>query len=571
MDMFNYKIKGKVICDNRIYDTKELIEIVNNTKQFLLNNYSEDKIIAIAMPRCVYLLTSILALLDSRITYLLIDVDLQPKKRINYILNDAGVNTILSISTLEYEFDDRNVIYVDNIRKYEQKGMLCCGNKLAYILYTSGTTGCPKGVEISRDALNNFISGIVNVIKFNSNDRIVSFTSPSFDIFFLEAILPIYFGLTVVLASSEEVKNSSKKIDLIRRFDVNMLQITPSGLRLLSMIDENLNFLNNIHTIMVGGEVFPIELLDRLQLKNNLKIYNMYGPTETTIWSTIADLSNCDYVHLGEPICCTEIFLLDNNLCDVENGEKGEICISGKGLSDGYHGNKELTKRSFCKLPRFANKTVYRTGDIGVLDNNGNLLYVGRIDNQIKLHGHRIELEEIEATILLYKQITSSVVCFNEKNEEIIAFYSTVDKNVDEKIFLELKKYLPKYMIPNKFICVENFIYTSNGKIDRKAVLDRYLKEISKNNIANANCDISIMDTISLVLSKCLHVPNIVVDYNMSLEQVGFDSITYVEFIVELETLLNIDFEENVLVMDNFENLKQLCEYISLLVNHRGA
>lgn len=568
---FDYKIHGSIIFGNRLYENYEILKIVNKTKNYVLSNFYDNKLVAIAMPRCVYLLTSVLALLESKIAYLLIDIDLQPQKRIEYILEDSNVNTVLTISTCEYDFSGKQVVNVDEIEDNSKCNIESSNSNLAYLLYTSGTTGFPKGVEISRESLHNFIKGITNIIKFNSSDRIISFTSPSFDIFFLEAIMPLYFGMTVVLGSSQEIKNPQKQLELIQYHKINMMQITPSGLRLLSKVDKDLTFLKNIHTIMVGGEVFPLEILQKLQLNLNMKIYNMYGPTETTIWSSVADLSNSDYIHLGSPILNTEIFLLDDSLCRVSDGVKGEICISGSGLANRYHNNEELTSSKFRKIAQLSNRVVYRTGDIGVINSSGKLLYVGRMDNQIKFHGHRIELEEIETAILSLENITDSVVCFDEKNEELVAFYSSTDGKIDENIIAKLKVVLPKYMIPNKFILVENFIYSSNGKIDRKAVLRRYLEDVSKTNKPNENSEDSIIDGINLLVSKCLHISDDSIDWNLTIEQLGFDSITYVEFIVELEKLLNINFEENVLSMDNFENLNQLYEYISSLIDFRGV
>ena len=567
---FEYKIQGNVIFNNKLFCKTELENIVQRTKKYILTHCNTE-MIAIAMPRSVFLLTSILTLLDCRIAYILIDVDLMPKERIDYILKDSGVHIVLTVSNFKYNFLGKQVIKVDEIEDSR-----CCvsdyrvSNALAYLLYTSGTTGHPKGVEISRKSLSNFIEGITHIIQFNRSEKIVSFTSPSFDIFFLEAIMPLYFGMTVVLGSKQEINNPQNQIQLIKSHKVNMIQITPSALRLLSKVDTELTFLSYVHTIMVGGEVFPQEILGKLQLYPNLKIYNMYGPTETTIWSSVADLTTSDCVHLGAPICNTEIMLLNQDLCVVDDEIEGEICISGLGLAERYHNNEKLTKEKFCALQQPFNKTVYRTGDIGVVDGNGKLLYVGRNDNQIKFHGHRIELEEIEATILSTEKVSIVVVCFDKESDQLIAFYSSKCRNLEETFFQDMKAKLPRYMIPSKFIFVKEFIYTSNGKIDRDAVLNQYLKnlEIDYNETEERN---SVLNLISFAASKCLNVSKNLVFFDLSIEQLGFDSITYVEFIVELEALLELDFDENILSIDNFENLNQLYDYILSLNDVRGV
>lgn len=563
-------ISGKVIHNNKLYSNKEILELVDRIKSYILNNYNGITMVAVAMPKSVYLLSTILALLDCRITYLILDLEVQPKERIDYILEDSGVNTILSISTLNYDFKDKNVINIDNINKETKLNnyyMVNSDNELAYIIYTSGTTGYPKGVEIYRNSLVKFVNGITEIISFSKNDRIVSFTSPSFDIFFLEAILPLYLGMTVILSTVSESKNPQSMIALILNNNVNILQLTPSGLRLLNAVDKKFKFLKNVHTIMIGGEVFPGELLSELQSLKNIKIYNMYGPTETTIWSSVANLTYSNYVHLGEPINDTEIFLLDENMHSVACGEKGEICISGGGLARGYYNNRELTKQRFCKIQELHNKLVYKTGDIGFVNSTGDLIYVGRLDNQIKNKGHRIELEDIELNILQIEEVDSAVVCFEDDRKELITFYTSKKGDISKMIYSQLKIKLPEYMIPHKFILAKNFLYTSSGKIDRKNMLEKYYSNVVMNDNDDLKLNKEIKETILSIVSKHINIKTSEIDFFIPLSDIGFDSITYVEFIVELESKFNIEFQENVLVINYFKNLEELYMCVSELKN----
>lgn len=567
-----HKIRGEIIYNNKLFQSQETEELIATIKNYILYNIYENRIIAIAIPRSNYLIASILALIEAKLAYVLVDMDLQPKERIEYILNDANVAVVLSVSYVEYELFGRDVVYVDELEynksKKQRKNPFKHASDLAYINYTSGTTGMPKGVKVSRNALNNFVLGILEKIPFEQDDVIASFTSPGFDIFFLEAILPMYLGLTVVIATEDEKNNPQRKIDLIKKFNIDMLQITPSELRMLYKIDESLSFLQGLSKLLIGGEQFPAELLSKLK-QNKFKIYNMYGPTEATIWTSVADLSASDYVHLGTPLLNTEMLLLDAKLYPVSTGDKGEICISGLGLADGYHNKEDLSKEKFCAIPHMFGKIIYRTGDIGIINEDGNLLYIGRCDNQIKLRGYRIELEEIEKALSANEYISETVVCFDKKNSELIAFYISKNGQKIQNLYDYLKLKLPKYMIPNKFVLTECINHSYNGKIDRISMIDQYME-------AKFNTDSYIFDSLNTVsnivfsnMSKYFGVLPDSINGNDSFEQLGFDSIKYVELILDLERAFGLDFEENVLDMYNFKNVNQLCEYISRLVERR--
>ena len=311
-------------------------------------------------------------------------------------------------------------------------------------------------------------------------------------------------GLTVVLANEDEQRNPKLMAKLIQNNAVDMIQMTPSRMQLLLNHDKELSCLQNVKEIMIGGESFPLSLLKTLQEKTSAKIYNMYEPTETTIWSAVSDLTVKKRIDIGHPIKNTEIYIVDENLYILPSGQAGEICISGKGLAKGYVGRDNLTSEKFLCLPQKPDIKVYRTGDMGRYLPDGDLEYLGRTDNQVKIRGHRIELEEIENHINQYNGIKQSVVVALEISEtdKILNAFFTSENEVDSKDikdYLSLK--LPDYMIPVRFKRVEEFIQTVNGKIDRKRVLECI--EIKSNEVAS---DTSIYDELPVVQKRAFDI-----------------------------------------------------------------
>lgn len=562
MDFYN-DLNGCLIFNNEMFYSDGLKKKVKAIEDKFSSNsiFDQNNLVAIAVPRSVYLIASVIACLDCGIVYLPIDIEGQPKNRINYALNSANIQTVVTLSSVNYDFGDRNIIYLDKCNIESDNIKLSFDSELAYILYTSGTTGNPKAVEVTRKGLINFIVSIPRIIKFAENDIIASFTNFTFDIFFLEAVLPLYCGMTVVLATKEQMENPRKSVKLLLDKKVTMLQSTPSRLRLLKLIDSELNCLKNLKTIMIGGEPFPVELLCSLQKIKDCNIYNMYGPTETTIWSSIADLTNTHEIHIGLPIHNTNFYLLDNNLNPVSKGQQGEICIGGLGLADGYLDNIKQTEKSFVYLPFKPFERVYITGDLGFYDENDKLIFIGRKDSQIKINGNRVELEEVEECLNSLKNIDISVVCFDFEHNELIAFYMAQYEIDEHETINELKQLIPDYMIPHKYVLIEKIYYTDSDKVNRKEMLNIYYKKI-----ANSDFDYNKSEIGKKITDIAVNILNSkVIDMSEPLDLIGFDSIKYITFIVELENEFDIEFGEDKLTMASFKDMNELMNYLSNL------
>ncbi|NOQ27954.1 MAG: amino acid adenylation domain-containing protein [Bacteroidales bacterium] len=343
---------------------------------------------------------------------------------------------------------------------------------LAYIIYTSGSTGTPKGVMIEHGNIVNFIYGMTNLISFKEKDILLSLTTVSFDIFGLEIFVPLTIGSSLVLGSNEDKLSPQNISSIILNKNVSILQLTPSTLKLIISDKESAKSLDLLNNLLVGGEELPLSLLTELREQYQSKIYNMYGPTETTIWSTAKDVSGTKVLNIGKPILNTQIYILGagNKLQAI--GVSGELCIAGDGLARGYNNNEELTKEKFIDHPYKEGEKLYRTGDLARWLPDGNIEFLGRIDHQVKIRGFRIELGEIENALLKHESIKESVVLAREdKDDKYLCAYIVCEGDLShEELRTFLFTGLPDYMIPSYFVELDSLPLTTSGKVNRKAL-----------------------------------------------------------------------------------------------------
>jgi acyl-coenzyme A synthetase/AMP-(fatty) acid ligase len=288
----------------------------------------------------------------------------------------------------------------------------------------------------------------------------------------LETILPLLSGLQVIMASEADQKDPTALASLITRQKVDLLQVTPSHLKLLLAAGNEPRMLQQLQVIMVGGEAFPADLLQELQQAFRGRIYNMYGPTETTVWSAIQELTGAAAVTIGGPIANTTLRIVDryNNLQPI--GLTGELCIGGDGLTRGYWKNALLTGEKIIPDPVNPNEKLYRTGDLVKWLPDGSIEFVGRADYQVKLRGFRIELGEIESQLMTYNGISQATVVKreNEGDEFLVGYYVAECEIEMTGIRNYLLGKLPDYMVPAYFVHLASMPLTPNGKINRKAL-----------------------------------------------------------------------------------------------------
>ncbi len=538
-------------------------------------------IVCIVINRSFQMLIGILGALKAGVAFLPIDPEF-PQERIKYMLEDSKVRIIITQSELRdrVNFFNGETIYVDEQCLFDGDNSnlqkVTDASALAYVIYTSGSTGKPKGVMIEHKAIGNLLQGISRKIDISNQKTILALTTISFDIFVMETLIPLAIGLKIVIADENEQKNPKLLSNLIINSKVDILQITPSRMQLLLNHNKSLACLRDLKIIMIGGEPISQVFLEKIKSYTEAKIFNMYGPTETTVWSTVSDLTESTCVNIGKPIINTQIYIVDENNSLVTEGTEGELCIGGNGLSRGYLYNPEATSEKFILNPFALGQMMYKTGDLARWLPDGNIEFIGRIDNQVKIRGYRIELEEVETFILKYKGIRQAVVSVwegNENNKYLCAYVVSDEELLAMNLRDYLLKVLPDYMIPTYFIRLNNIPQTPNGKIDRKAlpVPEPVLLQ-SEQKIMVQHQEKSDVSSIELKIREIIK-DNI--DGTMTIEQIGVDrslvdlginSITLIKIIVSIEDEFKFEFGNEDLDANKFPTLKSLISYVENMV-----
>lgn len=479
IDLFEEQVKktpNKVatIFDQQKLTYQELNEYANKIANYLLKQGIKPKdIVAVLMKRSHSLIASILAILKCRAGYLPID-STYPIGRIEYILENSNACAVIKEKESKSTLKNIKEIYIDEEElnnqdfKKENLGIPFSSNSINYLIYTSGSTGNPKGVAVSCENLVNFVLGMKEVIHITEEDRVVSITTISFDIFGFELWVTLLSGATMVLANESECIDGDKLNKLCLKHHVTVIQTTPTKLKMLLKVSEYIFYMKKI---LLGGEKVPKDFVDRLKGLTKSSIYDVYGPTETTIWSTVQDITNIPRISVGKPIANTRIYILDKKNRVLPIGVNGQVGIAGDSVSLGYYHNQELTDQCYINHKELGER-IYLTGDLGRFNFDSTISILDRIDLQIKLNGQRIELEEIERNILMDKNIKEAAVVLKQ-GRVLVCYYIRKDssKKIEEdEIAKFLYERLPVYMVPTVYKELESFPLTLNGKTDRKAL-----------------------------------------------------------------------------------------------------
>ena len=553
IDLFNEQVKNNPNKTALVFHGQKVSYDVLNKKSNQIANYlikkgtKSNDFVGLLANRSIELIVAIIGILKAGAAYIPIDPS-YPVARINYMIKDSNIKIVLSQKSIRKTLNIENAIDIDfsNNIIYEK-----CSNKApnliitpenyAYLIYTSGSTGNPKGVIISHKNINNFIAGITNKIDFSNINNVLSITTVSFDIFGLEILLPLQKGLNIILADEEEQTNQQKLNALCMKNNVDIIQTTPSKFDLLIQNPEDLDYIKHMHSILLGGEPFPLKLLNKLKSITNAKIYNVYGPTETTIWSSVKDLTKNNTITIGTPISNTYMYVLDKNMNLLPPGIPGNLYIGGDSVSIGYHNNSNLTNQKFVNNPFIDNDRIYNTGDLAKWLPSGEIECLGRNDFQVKLHGLRIELGEIESSILNYPNISNCVVCLKSLNPEmpILCAYIISKEQINTTNLKDyLSNTLPGYMIPTYIEQIESLTYTPNGKIDRNALP---LPNISSslNNHKHIAPETETEIELSKMLTKILNITSISVSDNLF--NLGIDSLSAIILCTKIRQKFNVD------------------------------
>ena len=401
-----------------------------------------EKIVAICLDRSLDLVVALLAILKAGGAYLPVDPAL-PKDRQAMMLKDAGAALILSQQSLlgTLPSSEAPVFNIDAERAAlaaesdENVPLQVKTDHLAYLIYTSGSTGVPKGVEIEQRALVNFLLSMKECPGMTADDVLVAVTTLSFDIAALELFLPLVTGARIVLLSRDDAADGFRLLRHIIEQKATVLQATPATWRML--LETQWEGTPNLK-MLCGGEALPRDLATKLLAKGG-ELWNMYGPTETTIWSAVARIQDDNApISIGQPVANTPLYILDVNLQPVPLGVSGELLIGGLGLARGYHNRPELTAEKFIRDP-FSSEPgarLYKTGDVARLRAKGQIEILGRLDHQVKIRGFRIELGEIEARLTQHPQVKEAVVVAREDvpgRKQLAAYVVTKSGAAPEK------------------------------------------------------------------------------------------------------------------------------------------
>lgn len=485
-----------VVCAGARLGFEELNNRANRVGHYLRRlGAGPDSIVGIYVDRSIDMAVGLLGILKAGSAYTPLDPSF-PKDRIEYMLKDCNAEILITqqdLSDYIEDFSGQKICIDSDWDKISTESIynpaaVSGPEQLAYVIYTSGSTGKPKGVQIPHRALVNFLYSMMREPGVTAVDTVLSVTTMSFDIFGLELFLPLLSGGRVVIAKREDTLDGSRLAALLQEHDVTVMQATPSTWRL--MIEAGWRGNKNLKVIC-GGEAFPKDLIAPL-IERCDELWNLYGPTETTIWSTAFRIESADApVLVGLPIANTQTYILDQRLQPVPVGLVGELHIGGDGLSRGYLNRPELTEEKFIRHPfsKDPKARIYKTGDLARYRSNGLIECLGRVDHQVKLRGFRIELGEIEARIKDIDSIRNCVVVIREDqpgDKRLVAYYvAREDREVsvsDVGVYLRTK--LPEYMVPQLFVGLSSIPLTPNGKVDRKALPKPALeKEIKRNYV----------------------------------------------------------------------------------------
>jgi amino acid adenylation domain-containing protein len=439
--------------------------------------------VAISLPRCFDMIASVLAVLKTGGTYLPLG-DQLPLERSLFLIKDAKAPLLITDkeSSLWHNFNGQ-ILEPAKIEKKEillenAPSQTIKDKSLAYIIYTSGSTGKPKGVMIDHASILSLMEDLQKLYPLQQEETMLFHSPFNFDASVEEIFWPLLFGGTVVIAPSNIHQNIENFIDLISSEKIANIRFVPSFLETLLEVP-SFKKCHHLKRVFSGGEPLKAETMFKfMDLLPMTELHNDYGPTEATVRATTYKCNRAEIkksVPIGKPLPGKEIYILNEQMTEVTPGQKGEIYIGGKGLAQGYLNLPDLTKEKFVFLSLDSNpkkKLLYRTGDFGRFLPDGNIEFLGRQDEQIKIRGNRIELGEIEATLQSHSSINQSVVKpFSYKGDNILVAYIRLKKSNDfnkTQLNQYLSKFLPEYMIPNSYIETENFPLNSNGKIDRK-------------------------------------------------------------------------------------------------------
>ncbi len=498
-----------------------------------------DVLVGIFVERSLDMMVALLGILKAGGAYVPLD-PAYPNERLGFMLSDAALAVVVTQPSLELPANGAKLLRLDSDRSAiaaqpdHDPGNRAGADALAYVIYTSGSTGKPKGVCITHRALANVLQAMREHIA--EEDSLLAVTTLSFDIAALELYLPLIAGARLVLASRETAADGEALSKCLADHSITLMQATPATWRLL--IEAGWQGSGKLR-VLCGGDALPRELADQL-LARCASLSNLYGPTETTIWSSAERVRANQPISIGRPLANTEIYILDGALNPAPIGVPGELHIAGAGLARGYLNRPELTAEKFISHP-FSddpNARLYRSGDLVRYRTDGSIEFLGRIDTQVKLRGFRIELGEIEACLRQHPKLSEAAVLVREDHpgDQRLVAYVVPNEASAEELRSFLKNLLPEYMLPSSFVALEQMPLTPNGKLDRKALPapDRLLSDST--SVAPRT---PLERQVAAIFAKVLKIDQVGIRDNFF--DLGGQSFLAAQIMVRLRAVLEVD------------------------------
>ncbi|WP_426448187.1 amino acid adenylation domain-containing protein [Paenibacillus sp. S-38] len=465
---------------------RQLNEEANTLARYLAHSLrlKKEEAVMVCMQRSPYTYVAILGILKAGGTFIPVDPAV-PGERVQSIVEEAGVRLAVTLSPWAQVLKGlqesgpylMDIVCLDGEEVGAFAGAAdlpdCSNSQLAYIIFTSGSTGKPKGVEIEQKSLVQFLHAIDEVISPASPKAVLNAASISFDLFISESFYALFKGMEVVIANEGEHMDAAELARLLEDHGVELLMMTPSRLQLLLHHPAGRKALAGVKMILVGGQELKLTFLEELRGSTGASIVNVYGPTEATCLTTASLLGESADITIGRPLQNYSCYILDDRHRLQVIGGIGELVIGGGGLARCYMNNPALTREKFVTDTEHTNQRWYRTGDLARWLPDGEIQYLGRMDNQVKIRGYRIETSDIEAAILTHPQVNEAVVLVNKDAEgtAFLSAYLVWDQAGEAAGIHEyLKLKLPGYMIPAHFVQVPELPLTVNGKVDTKAL-----------------------------------------------------------------------------------------------------
>ncbi|MGG2066129.1 non-ribosomal peptide synthetase [Bacillus sp. S14(2024)] len=533
----------------------------------------KEEIIGLVTDKSIEMIIGMLGILKAGAAYLPIDPT-HATKRVNYMLKDSSVKTLIlgpihssNVKVEELEMI-QEIINLKNLRDEgveENQKIKCNQNNLAYVIYTSGTTGNPKGVMIEHKGVVNLAKAQAEIGGYNPEDVVLQYFNYIFDGSVSEIFSALLNGCTLEVIS-ESIRLEPR--ELIKVLVNKHFQVIPSMFRTMidfavdnNMVEELFKF----KKLYLAGEVLSLDLVGKIKSLSKEKIkdiYNLYGPTENTVCATgynLGSLKNENSIPIGKPVTGTKVLIIQNNQrCGV--GLVGEICLSGIGIARGYLNLGTMTNEKFILNPFDSKEILYKTGDLGRWNENGDIEYLGRIDDQVKFRGFRIELGEIEQKLRKIEHILDAIVMINNDtgNEYLAAYLLLKEEILIDQINDVLSESLPDYMIPSFYLVVDNYPLTGSGKIDKKALSMLGNLSTVRDDAVEEKYDLTQI-LVKEIYTNVLRVERIRLDDNFF--NLGGNSLKAIQVVNSIETSFNIKFNiKDVLELKTIRKISEKIE-----------